>query len=86
MNNQLEWDRQWQRVKKLTGSIPHLVKRFRNLGYKQSALVNVIRSHVLSHFTLSVPLLITSRDKFIREMQALLKRLLRSANISAQLA
>ena len=86
MNNQLEWDRQWQRVKKLTGSIPHLVKRLRYLGYKQSALVNVIRSHVLSHFTFSAPLLITSRDEFRREMHSLLKRLLRSANISVPLA
>ena len=86
VNNQLEWDRQWHRVKKLTSSIPHLVKRLRYLGYKQSALVSAIRSHVLSHFTFSAPLLITSREEYRREMQSLLKRLLRSANISASLA
>ena len=82
VNNQLEWDRQWHRVKKLTGSIPHLVKRLRYLGFKQSALANVIRSHVLSHFTFSAPLLIASRVEYKREMESLLKRLLRSANIS----
>ena len=86
MNNQLEWDRQWHRVKKLTGSIPHLLKRLRYLGYNRTALFNVIRSHALSHFTFSAPLLISSRVEYRQEMQSLLKRLLRSANISAPYA
>ena len=63
VNNQLEWDRQSHRVKQLTGSIPHLVKRLPDLGFKQSALANVIRSHVLSNFTFSASLLITSREE-----------------------
>ena len=56
INAQLEWDRQWQLVQRKTSTVPYLIKRLKHLGFRQEILVNVYRSHALSHFAYSASL------------------------------
>ena len=49
INNKIEWGLQWNRVRDQTKSAPHLLKRLKNLGFRQIILVNAFRSHALSH-------------------------------------
>jgi hypothetical protein len=86
INNKIEWDHQWTRVRDQTRSVPYLLKRLKYLGFKQEILINVFRSHVLSHYIYSAPLLISAREPVRREMSSQIKRMLRIINITPEKA
>jgi hypothetical protein len=86
MNNKNEWDMQWSRVKSQTSGAAYLLSRLRYLGFKEEILVSVFRSHVLSHFIYSAPLLISPREKIQREMTSFINRLLRIIRVHPEKA
>ena len=84
INDQLKWENQWHLVQRKTSTIPYLIKRLKHLGFRQEIMVSVYRSHALSHFTYSAPLLTDLSSKTKAEIEHFQKRILRILNISQQ--
>jgi hypothetical protein len=86
LNNKLNWDEQWTRVQSVVSSAPYLIKRLKHLGFKKEILVNVYRSHVLSHFTYSAVLLTSVTHSAKEQMSSFQRRLFRIIGINATTA
>ena len=86
LTNTLCWDEQWHRVQKQTSSIPYLIKRLKQLGFREEILVGVYRSLGLSHFTYSAPILSSTSIKTKSEMAQLQNRIFKIIGISPELA
>ena len=82
INAQLEWDRQWQLVQRKINTVPYLIKRLKHLGFRQEILVNVYRSHALSHFAYSAPLLTHASSITRAEMDCFQNRNLKIMNLT----
>ena len=86
LNNKLNWDQQWTRVKSITSSVPFLIKRLKQQGWPESILITIYRSHALSHFIYSAPTLSSASLGAKHEMDLFQKRILRIINISSSRA
>ena len=86
LNNKLNWDQQWTRVKSITSSVPFLIKRLKQQGWPESILITIYRSHALSHFIYSAPTLTSTNLGAKHEMDRFQKRILRIINISSSQA
>ena len=82
LNNKLNWDQQWTRVKSITSSVPFLIKRLKQQGWPESILITIYRSHALSHFIYSAPTLTSASTGAKHEMDRFQKRILRIINIT----
>ena len=82
LNNTLNMDQQWRRVQTITNSVPYLIKHLRRVGFKTPILINVYRSHALSHFSYSAPVLTSCSEQAKQEMNSFQSRILRIINIS----
>jgi len=82
INNNIKWDKQWDRVQKQTKTAPYVIKALRKAGHKVDVLVNVYRCIVLSYFTYSAPLLQSASAKYKAEMMSFEKRMLKIIGIS----
>ena len=82
LNNKLNWDQQWTRVKSITSSVPFLIKRLKQQGWPEQILITIYRSHALSHFIYSAPTLTSASMRAKNEMDRFQKRILRIINIS----
>ena len=63
-------------------TVPFLIKRLKHLGFRQEILVNVYRSHALSHFSYSAPLLTHASSIIRAEMDSFQNRNLRIMNLN----
>ena len=75
-NWNLSWNQQWKRVQLKMSSVPYLLKRLRQLGFKQKIRTTVYKSMGLSHITYSAPLLASANSDTKAEMSSLNKRIL----------
>ena len=82
LNNKLNWDQQWTRVKSITSSVPFLIKRLKQQGWPEQILITIYRSHALSHFIYSAPTLTSASMGAKNEMDRFQKRILRIINIT----
>ena len=69
LNNKLNWDQQWTRVKNITSSVPYLIKRLKQQGWPEPILITIYRSHALSHFIYSAPTLTSASLSAKHEME-----------------
>jgi hypothetical protein len=82
INDQMEWDHQWSCIQRKVKSLPYLLKRLKTLGFKEGILATVYRSHGLSHFNYSAPLLTACTSKTKSEIANFHKRALRIIDIT----
>ena len=82
LNDKLDWDSQWQRVQKLTRSIPYLIKQLKRSGFQEPILISVYRSLALSHITYSAAILTSASANIKNEMEHFHKRTLKIINIT----
>jgi hypothetical protein len=79
-------DLQWDRVKKMLSSLPYLIKQLKRIGFKQEILLNIYRTHGLSHFIYSAPMLCSCSDLAKSEMESFQRRILKIINLDQVLA
>ena len=84
LNNQLKWDKQWDRVKGQIRAAPYVVKALKRHGFRKEVLVNVYRSIALSHVVYSAPLLLSASAKTQTEMSSYEKRMLKIIGTSSE--
>ena len=65
-------------------SVPYLLKRLRQFGFKQKIKTNVYKTMRLSHITYSAPLLASANSDTKAEMSSFHKRILRILNIKPE--
>ena len=68
MTNDLNWDRQWQRVYSKISSNPFLLKALKKAGFITPILTVAYRSYALSHFVYSAPVLTSTSAAVKAEM------------------
>ena len=77
LTNNLNWDSQWDRVQNITQSFPYMLNQLKKAGFRESILTNVYRSHALSHFIYSAPVLTSVSDKAKNEIKSFHANVLR---------
>jgi hypothetical protein len=86
MSHILDWDQQWERVKKMISSLPYLIKQLKRIGFKLEILINIYRTHGLSHFIYSAPMLSSCSDHAKLEMENFQRRILKIVNLDPEIA
>jgi len=82
INNDLDWYQQWEHVYAKVKSVPYLLRQLRQLGFREPILINVYRSYVLSHFAYSAPVLASTNNRTMHEMEIFQRRCFRTIGIS----
>ena len=82
LTNNLNWDSQWDRVQKITQSFPYMLNQLKKAGFRESILANVYRSHALSHFIYSAPVLTSVSEKAKNEIKSFHANVLRILKIT----
>jgi pterin-4a-carbinolamine dehydratase len=86
LNSDLEWRQHWEYILPKINSIPYLLRKLRQKGFREEVLVNIYRSLALSHFNYSAPILTTANQNIQKEMEAYQRRALKAIGITAERA
>ena len=84
INQDLDWDEQWNFISKRFNSATYLIKTMKNLGFKTEILVTVYRSYILSHIISNSPTLCSTSQKTKDEMNRMQNRVLKIIGISGE--
>jgi hypothetical protein len=82
LNDQLDWNQQWEHVQKIVNNAPYLLRQLRHNGFREPVIINVYRCLVLSHFTYNAPVLAQVDKSTMNEMEAFQRRALKSIGIT----
>lgn len=84
INAQLDSNQQWDRVYSLISTIPFLLKQLKRSGLEEQVLINTYKSLVLSHFSYSATVLVSTTDAAKHEMAVFQNRILRIIGVSRE--
>jgi len=86
LNDQLDYDQQWEKTAKTTNCHIYLIKQLKKMGFKEEILVNVYKSITLSQYIYNAPLLSSASTQAKNEMSKQQKRFFNIIGITAEKA
>jgi hypothetical protein len=86
LNNNMNYDAQWEVTSSKTNPHIYLLKKLRRMGFTENKLVCVYKSLTLSQYIYGAPLLASASTRAKKEMQAQQRRFLNVIGISTERA